>query len=233
MEFQKSKVYTALNADELKIGSKVIVANSIGNLKELVEQNMAELSDLSRINNIYSDRRFVVNEDTDRTEDFAFAYLVSVPEEKNWIVYVCRKYPNKHYLTACREDAWEGAQKNGAKTKLFEGTEKETTDWYEARKQFTDIIAAWEDGKTIQYNSGYGWEDCCNNRPAWDITSQYRIKQEGLKWTDLKIGDIIRNGEDTFMIIGIDTDGVYDCHILAGDRWLKDTELESWEKVEE
>ena len=82
MEFLKERVYTALNADELKVGSKIIVANTIGNLSELVEQNMAELSDLTRIDNVYSDKRFIVNEDTDRINAFAFAYLVSEPEEK-------------------------------------------------------------------------------------------------------------------------------------------------------
>lgn len=82
MEFDKSKVYTALNADELKVGSKIICANTIGNLKELVEQNMAEISDLTRIDTVFSDKRFVVNEDTDRVCAFLFAYLVSEPEEK-------------------------------------------------------------------------------------------------------------------------------------------------------
>lgn len=82
MVFDKSRVYTALNADELKVGSKVIIANTIGNLKELVEQNMAELSDLTRIDSVYSDKRFVVNEDTDRVCAFSFAYLISEPEKK-------------------------------------------------------------------------------------------------------------------------------------------------------
>jgi len=35
MEFDKSKVYTTLNADELKIGSKVIVADDLGTLKQM------------------------------------------------------------------------------------------------------------------------------------------------------------------------------------------------------
>lgn len=33
MEFDKNKVYTALNADEVKVGSEVIVANSPASLK--------------------------------------------------------------------------------------------------------------------------------------------------------------------------------------------------------
>ena len=38
MEFDKNGVYTALNADELKVGSKVIVANNLGSLKARVDE---------------------------------------------------------------------------------------------------------------------------------------------------------------------------------------------------
>ena len=228
MEFQKERVFTALNADGLKVGSKVICANTLDSLRHKVNKD-EDITEVKEILGGDNERRFR----TTFSGLWPLVYFISEPEEKNWIAYLCRRKGVKPYLTCCRSDCWEEVQKDfGAKTKLFESTEKEANDWYEARKQFADVIAAWEDGKTIQFNSGYGWEDCCNNRPAWDVTSKYRIKLEGLKWTDLKIGDIIRNGEDTFMITGIDTDGVYDCHILAGDRWLKDTELESWEKVE-
>ncbi len=36
MEFDKSKVYTAVNADELKVGSKCYFADNLADLKELV-----------------------------------------------------------------------------------------------------------------------------------------------------------------------------------------------------
>ena len=234
MEFDKSRVYIALNADELKVGSKVIVANSIGNLKELVEQNMAELSDLTRINNVYSAKRFIVNEDTDRAEDFAFVYLISEPEEKNWIVYINRPECIKPYLTACREDKWESVKEyDGAKTKLFEGTEEECEKWYTSRDHLTDVIAAWEDGKIIQYNSRNGWKDCCDNRPVWDTASEFRIKPE-LKWTDLKIGDVIQNKcyAHCYMVIGIDMREESRTHIYNGVTWLDNDDLENWEKVE-
>lgn len=42
MEFDKSMVYTALNADELKVGSKVIVANTIIDLKKCVAKYYEE-----------------------------------------------------------------------------------------------------------------------------------------------------------------------------------------------
>lgn len=227
MEFDKRKVYTALNADELKLGSKVICANTLVSLKSKVREG-DEITEIKEILEENNERRF-------RTEFsglWPLVYLVSEPEE-TWIVYVHRRGVNGPYLTSCRSDRWGIVQKDyGAKTKLFEGTDDESVEWYTSRRHLADVIAAWEDGKAIQYNSGNGWEDCCDNRPAWDITSEYRIKPEGLKWTDLKIGDIITNSKETFMIIGIDTIGNYDCHILAGDMWIKDTELKNWEKVE-
>ena len=39
MEFDKSKIYTVLNADELKLGSKVYVADSLEALQSYVEDN--------------------------------------------------------------------------------------------------------------------------------------------------------------------------------------------------
>ena len=227
MEFNKSKVYTALNADELKIGSKVIVGDNLSELKENVLKHRLPKT-IKVVESEDNEHRFLC----DDSFHYALAYLVSVPEIKDWIVYLCRLECVKPYLTACRSDVWEEVQKkNGAKTKLFEGTEKEATDWYEARKQFTDIIAAWEDGKTIQFNSGYGWEDCCNNKPAWDVISQYRIRQEGLKWTDLKIGDIIQHGDMMAMVTIIHSDSDTTSHIYAYG-WIPDEDLESWEKVE-
>ena len=39
MTFDKSKVYTALNADELELESEVILADSLESLKQQVEAN--------------------------------------------------------------------------------------------------------------------------------------------------------------------------------------------------
>ena len=39
MEFDRSRVYTALNADEVKPGSKVFVADSLAALKLKVKEN--------------------------------------------------------------------------------------------------------------------------------------------------------------------------------------------------
>ncbi len=79
MEFDKSRVYTALNADELKVGSKVIVSDCISELKELVANYKdADARELIRICSESSlDGRFET-----MTNIYHLAYLVSEPEEK-------------------------------------------------------------------------------------------------------------------------------------------------------
>lgn len=79
MEFDKSRVFTALNADELKIGSKVIVANYLESLKVQVEANSypSYVVELSQIMGTSSTNRFKAGNKT-----FNLAYLVSEPEEK-------------------------------------------------------------------------------------------------------------------------------------------------------
>ena len=60
-------------------------------------------------------------------------------------------------------------------------------------------------------------------------------KEKKLKWTDLKLGNVIRkkyeNGYRSAMVIRIDTYSTPK-HIGLGDDWLSDNELEEWEKVE-
>jgi hypothetical protein len=55
-------------------------------------------------------------------------------------------------------------------------------------------------------------------------------EEKKLRWTDLKVGDVITNKKITSMVVRIDTDDVI--HILAGNVWLNDEELKEWEKVE-
>jgi hypothetical protein len=77
MEFDKSKVYTSVNADELKVGSKVICANNLFTLNYNVEQEPGYTTALTNILPKDCMLRF-------ETEDgkWALAYLVSEPEEK-------------------------------------------------------------------------------------------------------------------------------------------------------
>ena len=81
MEFQKERVFTALNADELKIGSKVIIGNSIEALRNRVQNGTTPLT-LSEIRSDYYGKRFRVEEYTETDSAYSFVYLISEPEEK-------------------------------------------------------------------------------------------------------------------------------------------------------
>lgn len=131
MKFDKSKVYTALDADELKVGSKIIVADNLSELRQLVAENTTPIT------------------------------LMSVRDEKCSTRFYCA-----------------------------------------------------------------GW--------SWNLA--YLVeepKEKKLKWTDLKVGDVITNGTSTVMVTRIDKISKYCGHIHAGGMWLIDDALEEWEKVEE
>lgn len=81
MKFDKSKVYTAVNADELKVGSRVLVADDLEELKRLVSDN-AEPRILFKIQDESMKHRFVVKEEY--ILSYALAYLVSGPAKLKW-----------------------------------------------------------------------------------------------------------------------------------------------------
>lgn len=132
MDFDKSRVYTSINADELKVGSKIICANTKLELLYKVKSNdITELRDVLPAG--YTNRfQAYFNEDL---INYNLCYLISEPEEKK------------------------------------------------------------------------------------------------LKWTDLKIGDIVRYkaGKVEHIVTGIHYD---DKAVFFGGEWVRDEELESWEKVE-
>lgn len=59
-------------------------------------------------------------------------------------------------------------------------------------------------------------------------------EEKVLKWTDLRIGDVIKHKKDGEyrMIVGLSTD--HECeHVMVGGDWLSDEDLQQWEKVED
>ena len=78
MEFDESRVFTSVNADELKIGSKVVVADTYDGIKAKfnVAANVATLSEV--LPSHYRDR-FIIE---GHSCHFNLAYLISEPEEK-------------------------------------------------------------------------------------------------------------------------------------------------------
>jgi len=75
MKFDKAKVYTALNADELQIGSECIFADTIHDLRLYVQSDYAPKS-LVRLLGDDNVDRLVTNEGT-----FIYAYLIAPPAE--------------------------------------------------------------------------------------------------------------------------------------------------------
>jgi hypothetical protein len=128
MEFDKDRVFTVLDANQVKIGSEAIFADNIVNLKERVE-NEIERSKVEEIRNECYEHRFT---DSDNVH-WALAYIISEPE--------------------------------------------------------------------------------------------------GLKWTDLKPGDIIRREGITSVITSIDEEDKDGFHIYAGDKWIDDITLSEWAKI--
>ena len=78
MEFDVSKVYTAVNAEELPVGSKCIFADTLKDLKDKVLNN----DDCST----YTLKAIGDEDSKDRFKDFSctwnLVYLVELPEEK-------------------------------------------------------------------------------------------------------------------------------------------------------
>lgn len=79
MNFNKNKVYTALNADELKVGSKILVSNCISDLKEQVANY--KNGDTRELINICSESSLDGRFETIGNL-YHFAYLISEPGEK-------------------------------------------------------------------------------------------------------------------------------------------------------
>lgn len=85
MDFDRNRVYTALNADEVKVGSKVIIAKNLMGLKDLVYNNM--LSTLTKVYSECNQDRFC-GEYVHKTGNGydtvtgSLCYLIKEPEEK-------------------------------------------------------------------------------------------------------------------------------------------------------
>ena len=81
MTFDKSRVYTALNADELKIGSRCIFADTIQGLRQKVQDENAETY-VGILTNLYDD------DSVERFESgcfiYIYAYLIEPPKESEY-----------------------------------------------------------------------------------------------------------------------------------------------------
>ncbi|UTC77577.1 hypothetical protein E4O04_06000 [Treponema sp. OMZ 799] len=80
MEFDKLRVYTALNADELQIGSKCIFADAVGNLQDKVENNNEVSMELALIKPTDRPSRF----EAENGNWYLLAYLIEPPAEPKY-----------------------------------------------------------------------------------------------------------------------------------------------------
>lgn len=85
MEFDKSRVYTALNADELKVGDKVIVASCLQEMENAVEYEIEEcICTLKKVMDTSYSSRFCIGDDE---RLYSIVYLVERAPEKKWRPY--------------------------------------------------------------------------------------------------------------------------------------------------
>ena len=80
MEFDKSRVYTALNADELPIGSKCVFADTVQGLRRKVEErDTNRVETFYRLHNTGADNLFVGN-----NYAYCYAYLIEPPAKRKY-----------------------------------------------------------------------------------------------------------------------------------------------------
>jgi len=79
MEFDKSRVYTAVNADELKIGSKCMFADTLGELRAYIWSDYTG-NVLKGIENEHEEERFRDDQDS----LWYLAYLIEPPAEPKY-----------------------------------------------------------------------------------------------------------------------------------------------------
>ena len=84
MEFDESKVYTLINADKVKIGSKGYYADDLKTLKERVNSHSGRwYGEVDKICDTDAVYRFAIKNNT----QFILFYLVEEPEEKKYQPY--------------------------------------------------------------------------------------------------------------------------------------------------
>ena len=95
MEFDKSKVYTAVNANELKVGSRCLFADTVRGLRRKVEEEGCanRVETFYRLQNKGGDDLFVGN-----NYAYCYAYLIEPPAEPKY-----KPFENLKQLIAATE----------------------------------------------------------------------------------------------------------------------------------
>jgi len=92
MKFDNKKIYTSANADKLKVGSTIFVANTLRCLKDCVEKNIYETETLEKILTEDCLKRFVCK--NKGSKSWALAYLIKSPNDdfdrEKFLNYLCQ-----------------------------------------------------------------------------------------------------------------------------------------------
>ena len=153
MEFDKSRVYTVLNADKLEVGSMVIVADTLKTLKEKVTHFDYEgmVRRLIKINDESKAYRFAINED----EVYALAYFVSPSESKKTPKYKPFSNSETAYKTIAAHGRWLKMKGGGYLTIAGINIERENNEeilvgrfWHSAQDVFDACVFA-DDGSPV------------------------------------------------------------------------------------
>lgn len=160
MEFDRSRVYSSVNADELKVGDKVIVAMSVQELRDEVEKgfNIVELEAV--LPDHYIDRFsvHVIKKGDPELRQTALAYLVE----------------RKKNCTNCGEGKWDAEHKKilcdpvhcGNGNVVFRNQEVEVCEYWKPKtkkkaephyrpfKDTDELIKVWKE-KSKQVHSDY------------------------------------------------------------------------------
>ena len=130
MEFDKSRVYTSLNADELKAGDKVIVANTLKDLKSAVDTALY-VYELTDILTESSEDRFFAN---DRC--YLLAYLVEIRENCTNCGCVHCWYREKHGIDEQRLHT--------CSRRIEPKTEQKAEKHYRPFRDTDELIKVWD-----------------------------------------------------------------------------------------
>jgi len=178
MEFDKSRVYTALNADELRVGDKVIVADTIHCLEVQVKGDVAA-DTICQVNPPTWGKRFSVGAGNISA---SLAYLVERAENCT----NCGKFQTGY---CC--DGWDvDAQKIFRCDKYKPKTEPKAEKHYRPFRDIDELIKVWD-------------AKCPNKRPAMTMPLIWvRHKQIGSKSL---ITDYV---DDYTVIVGTEGNGL-------------------------
>ena len=141
MEFDKSKVYTALNADELPIGSKCIFADTVKGLRRKVEEPIDCVETFHRLHSDGGNDSFVGSDGV-----YCYAYLIDPPPRH---IYKPFESGEKAMKTIKKHGGWVEDEGTGCKfLVLGYGIHKEDfsiyikSEWTSLEDLFMDYVFA-------------------------------------------------------------------------------------------